>query len=146
MPTPLAPAGDLSIIQAPTTSMRLAEIRRGSMLPVTRWTTTSNAWMNIRLVKERFRTRKGSPSRSSDALKFFLLAHGVGRDVTLQRFGPFEEGEAGLFRSERAILLQRGMSDMDDSPAPCPPVGKYCLCIGLKVRVVPLPPVGIIET
>jgi hypothetical protein len=38
------------------------------------------------------------------------------------------------------------MSDVDDSPTPCPPVGEYGLCIGLKIRIIPLPPEGIIET
>jgi hypothetical protein len=67
-------------------------------------------------------------------------------NLVLSRFGPFEEGEAGLFRSERAIRFQRGMSDVDDSPTPCPPVSEYGLCIGLKIRIIPLPPEGIIET
>ena len=67
-------------------------------------------------------------------------------NFVLSRFGPFKEGEAGFLRSERAIWLKRGMSNVDDSSTSCPPVGEYGLCIDLKIRIIPLPPIGITET
>ena len=61
-------------------------------------------------------------------------------------FSPGEEGEAGFLCPERALGLQRSVSDMHDGPSPFSPMGEHGLSVGLERWIVALAPNGVVET
>ncbi len=66
--------------------------------------------------------------------------------LVFEGFSPREEGEAGFLCPERALWLQRGVSDMHDGPSSFPPVGEHGLRMGFKRWIVALAPNGVVET
>lgn len=66
--------------------------------------------------------------------------------LVFEGFSPGEEGEACFLCPERALGLQRGVSDMHDGPSSFPPAGEYGLSMDLERWIVALAPNGVVET
>jgi len=66
--------------------------------------------------------------------------------LVFEGFSPREEGEACFLCPERALGLQRSVSDMHDGPSPFSPMGEHGLSVGLERWIVALAPNGVVET
>jgi len=66
--------------------------------------------------------------------------------LVFEGFGPREEAKAGFLCPERALWLQRGVSNMHDGPSSFPPAGEHGLSMDLEGWIVALAPNGVVET